>query len=41
MYTPGPIANSKMMPTKINKNGAIAKARILVEQAILEAFKDI
>ena len=35
MYTSGTIANSQMMPTKINKNGAIAKVRILVEQAIL------
>ena len=30
MYTPGTIANSKRMPTKINKNGAITKVRILV-----------
>ena len=35
MYTPGTIANSQMTPTKINKNGAIAKVRVLVEQVIL------
>ena len=36
MYTPGTIANLKRVPTKINKNGAIAKGRVLVEQVILE-----
>ena len=30
MYTPDTIANSQRMPTKINKNGAIAKVKILV-----------
>ena len=35
MYTPGTIANSQRIPTKINKNGAIAKAIILVEKVIL------
>ena len=35
MYTPGTIANSQRMPTKINKNGAIAKVGVLVEQVIL------
>ena len=30
MYTPGTIANSKRTP-EINKNGAIAKVRILAE----------
>ena len=36
MYTSGTIANSQMTPTKINnKNGAIAKVRVLVEQVIL------
>ena len=30
-YTPGTIANSQRTPTKVNKNGAIAKVRILVE----------
>ena len=35
IYTPGAIANSQMTPTKINKNGAIVKVRILVEQVIL------
>ena len=35
MYTPGTIANSQMMPTEINKNGAIVKVRILVAQVIL------
>ena len=28
MYTTGTIANSQRMPTKINKNGAIAEVRI-------------
>ena len=31
MYTPDTIANSQRIPIKINKNGAIAKVRILVE----------
>ena len=35
MYTPRTIANSKMMPTKRSKNGAIAKVRILVSEEIL------
>ena len=35
MYTSGTIANSQMTPTKINKNGAIAKVRVLAEQVIL------
>ena len=35
MYTPGTIANSQRLPTKINKNGAFAKVRILVKQVIL------
>ena len=35
MYTLGTIVNSQRTPTKINKNGAIAKVRIFVEQAIL------
>ena len=35
MYTSGTIANSQRMPTKINKNGSIAKVNILVEQVIL------
>ena len=35
MYTPGTIANSHMMPTKINEKGAIVKVRILVVQVIL------
>ena len=30
-----PIANSQKTPTKINKNGGIAKVRILVDQVIL------
>ena len=34
MYTPGTIANSHM-PTKINKNVAIVKKIILVEQVML------
>ena len=46
MYTPDTIANPQMTPTKINKNGAIAKDIILVEQAIgtirhLKAFRII
>ena len=32
---PGNIANLQRAPTKINKNGAIAKVRILVGQVIL------
>ena len=28
MYTPGTIVNLQRTPTKINKNGAIAKVRI-------------
>ena len=39
MYTPGTIANLHRTPTKINKNGAIVKIRILVEQVIQKAFK--
>ena len=35
MYTPGTIANSQMTPTKINKNYAIAKVKILMEQVIV------
>ena len=35
MCTPGTWQNSQRMPTKANKNGAIAKVRILVEQVIL------
>ena len=35
IYTPGIITDSLRMPTKINKNGAIAKVRVLVEQVIL------
>ena len=35
MYTPGNIANSHRMPTKINKTGAIAKVRIIMEKVIL------
>ena len=33
MYTPGTIANlqTDRIPTKINKNGAVAKVRILVD----------
>ena len=32
---PGTIANSQRTPTKVNKNGATAKVRTLVEQVIL------
>ena len=38
VYTPGTIANSQTddrTPTKLNKNGAVAKVRILVELGIL------
>ena len=35
MYTPDTITNSQRIPTKINKNGAIAKVRILLKQVIL------
>ena len=38
MYTPGTIANSQRMPTKINKNGAIDKVRILVEEVICQFY---
>ena len=39
MHLSGTIANSQRMPT--DKNGAIAKVSILVEQVILKAFKDV
>ena len=39
MYTPGTIVNLQRTPTKINKNGAIAKVRILVEQVILQGIQ--
>ena len=32
MYTTGTIANSQKTPTKINKHGAIAKVKILVNK---------
>ena len=35
MYTPCTKANSQIIPTNINKNGAIVTVRILVEQVIL------
>ena len=35
MYTTGTIANSQRISTKINKNGAIAKVRILVKKMTL------
>ena len=37
IYTPGTIANSQtdQAPTEINKNGAVAKVRILVELGML------
>ena len=35
MYTFGTMASSHRTPTKINKNIAIAKVRILMEQVIL------
>ena len=38
MYRPGTITNSQTMPTKINKNGAIPKVRILVKQMIREGI---
>ena len=31
MSTSGAVANSQMTPTEINKNGAIAKVKMLVE----------
>ena len=31
IYTPDAIANSQSTPTKINKNGAIVKLRVLEE----------
>ena len=36
MYKSGSIANSKKMPTEINKTGAIAKVRTFVEQVIIQ-----
>ena len=36
MYTPDTTSNSQIVPTKINKNCAIANATILVEQVILK-----
>ena len=38
IYTPGITANSRRTSTKINKNGAIANVRILVEQVILKGI---
>ena len=40
MYTPGTMANSQTdrTPTKINKNGAVAKVRLLVELGILKGI---
>ena len=35
MYSPGTKAISQRVPSKTNKNGVIAKERILLEQAIL------
>ena len=37
MYTPGTIANSQtdIVPTVINKNGAVTKVKILVELGML------
>ena len=43
IYTPGTIANSQTdrAPTEINKKGAVAKVKILVELGILKTLKDI
>ena len=38
MYTPGTIINSQRTSTKMNKNYAIAKVRIIVEQMTLEGI---
>ena len=38
MYTSGTIANSLRTPTKVDKNGTIAKVRIFVEQMILQSI---
>ena len=40
MYTPGTMVNSQAdrTPTKINKNGAVAKVRLLVELGILKGI---
>ena len=35
MYTHGTIKNSQRTPSKINKDGTIAKVRVLVKQMIL------
>ena len=35
LYTSGPVETSHKTPTKLNKNGAVAKVRILVKQVIL------
>ena len=39
MCKPSAIANLQRAPTKINKNGAITKLRILVEQMIIRHLK--
>ena len=36
MHTPGTIANSQRTPTDINKNGTIARVRLLWEQVMME-----
>ena len=38
MYTSGTIANSQRTPTKVDKNGTIAKVRIFAEQMILQSI---
>ena len=38
MDTPDSIENSQRMPTKINKDGAVVKVMILLEQVILEGI---
>ena len=39
MYASGTIVNSQGMPTEINKNGAIANGRILMENWFCKTFK--
>ena len=38
MYISGTIANSQRTPTKVDKNGTIAKVRIFAEQMILQSI---
>ena len=41
MYLFGTIKNLRGMPTETNRNGTIAKGRILVKKLYYKTFKDI